>query len=371
MNAGTFIRNRRVSPSVAIANEFKTRVVGDNGIYEGGEHLVSLIRMMRHKDIYDQASLILTPNGYKSGKLYALKPDNGSGDFTFSGGGGSRVNTNGSMASLPQNMPKIDYTNGYPEILLERASSNVLLHSQVLSSQTININSGLYVLSFYGTGSVTVNESTPVTLVGNADGSRKHIMFQSSGGSKNITVTGEVKNAQLEPINNQDYYNFPTSWIPTTGASASRSIASLLKTGISHLINQDEGTVYFEVKRQGRGILLRIDDNTNINSLRFFNTGLAGNTIETRYTKSGQESLNSTTTITLSANNVFTLTYNSQKCDIYVNGQSFASLNNMGTFSNILNRISFLGTESTLNRIKYFSYIPTSLNPNQLIRLSE
>lgn len=371
MNAGIITKNHGISPSVAIANDFKARVLADNGIYEGHNHLISIIKMLRHKGIYDRASIILTPNGYKSGKLYTLKSDNGSTDFTFTGGGGSRIDSNGDRVPVLQNMPKIDYTDGYPEILLERASTNVLLNSETLSSQIINVNAQSYVLSFYGAGTVTINENSPIVLTGTNINTRVYTSFVLSAGSKNITVTGEVKYAQMEPMNNPTYYNFPTTWIPTGSAAASRSVSSLLKSGLSSLvINQMEGTVFFEVKRKGRGNLLRIDDNTNTNSIRFFNVGSMENTIEVRYTKNGQESLNGTTTIPLNANNRFALRYNSAKCDIYVNGLFYASLNTSGLFSNNLNRISFLGTESTVNRIQYFVYIPYEYTPDELIRLS-
>ena len=46
--------------------------------------------------ILDKASLIQIPSGYKSGKLYSIKPDNGDGDFTFSrSSSATRVNSEG------------------------------------------------------------------------------------------------------------------------------------------------------------------------------------------------------------------------------------------------------------------------------------
>jgi hypothetical protein len=33
--------------------------------------------------LYDDASLILYPSGYKAGTAYSLKPTDGSGDLTF------------------------------------------------------------------------------------------------------------------------------------------------------------------------------------------------------------------------------------------------------------------------------------------------
>ena len=46
--------------------------------------------------ILDKASLIQIPSGYKSGKLYSIKPDNGDGDFDFSrSSSATRVNSEG------------------------------------------------------------------------------------------------------------------------------------------------------------------------------------------------------------------------------------------------------------------------------------
>jgi hypothetical protein len=36
--------------------------------------------------LFDDASLAMIPSAYKDGKLYSIKPTDGSGDFTFSRG---------------------------------------------------------------------------------------------------------------------------------------------------------------------------------------------------------------------------------------------------------------------------------------------
>ena len=38
--------------------------------------------------LYDSASLALIPSGVKDGKVFSIKPTDGSGDFTFSRGTG-------------------------------------------------------------------------------------------------------------------------------------------------------------------------------------------------------------------------------------------------------------------------------------------
>ena len=73
---------------------------------------------------YDKASLVMIPSGYKDDKLYAVKPTDGSGDFTFSrdGSGASpatRVNASG---------------------LIEKGRENVLLQSNQFDTTWVNSN---------------------------------------------------------------------------------------------------------------------------------------------------------------------------------------------------------------------------------------
>jgi hypothetical protein len=84
--------------------------------------------------LLNNASLLLNPAGstiaYKEDKIYSVIPNNGAGDFTFSGGdGGTRVNQQGYIEQTPANnlgstarpyqpttdrlnYPRITYQNG-------------------------------------------------------------------------------------------------------------------------------------------------------------------------------------------------------------------------------------------------------------------
>ena len=68
--------------------------------------------------ILDKASLIQIPSGYKSGKLYSIKPDNGDGDFTFSrSSSATRVNSEGlietaQIVSTTELVTNGDFSNG-------------------------------------------------------------------------------------------------------------------------------------------------------------------------------------------------------------------------------------------------------------------
>jgi hypothetical protein len=74
--------------------------------------------------LFDDASLVMIPSAYKDGKLYSIKPTDGSGDFTFSRGSNlaaTRVNSSG---------------------LIEKGRENLLLQSNSFTS-TWNVDTGV------------------------------------------------------------------------------------------------------------------------------------------------------------------------------------------------------------------------------------
>ena len=82
--------------------------------------------------LFDKASLVLTPNGYKEGKLYSIKPTDGSGDLdVVRATTATRVNSDGLIESVATNVPRLDYTNGScPSILVEPQRTNLALYSE-------------------------------------------------------------------------------------------------------------------------------------------------------------------------------------------------------------------------------------------------
>ena len=82
--------------------------------------------------LFESASLVVTPNGTKASKLYAIKPTDGSGDLTVTRATtATRVNSAGLIESVAVNVPRLDYTNSTcPSILVEPQRTNLLLRSQ-------------------------------------------------------------------------------------------------------------------------------------------------------------------------------------------------------------------------------------------------
>ena len=66
--------------------------------------------------LLDTASLIVTPNGYKEGKLYSVIPSDGSGDLSVTRATtATRVNSQGLVELVPYNLLQYseDFSNAY------------------------------------------------------------------------------------------------------------------------------------------------------------------------------------------------------------------------------------------------------------------
>ena len=113
----------------AIILAFKTRVIADSGTFEAETNLDSQLNNIG-KDLFDSASLVITPNGVKTSKLYAIKPTDGSGDLTVTRATtATRVNESGNIVDVPANVARIDYSNGSPAILVEPQMTNLWINN--------------------------------------------------------------------------------------------------------------------------------------------------------------------------------------------------------------------------------------------------
>jgi len=86
--------------------------------------------------LFESASLVVTPNGTKASKLYAIKPTDGSGDLSVTRATtATRVNSAGLIESVASNVPRLDYTNGTcPSILVEPQRTNNFTYSEDFSN---------------------------------------------------------------------------------------------------------------------------------------------------------------------------------------------------------------------------------------------
>ena len=84
-------------------------------------------------NLLSKASILLTPTATSDGKLNNIKPNTTTGDFTFTRGTvATRVNSNGLIESVASGLPRIDFTGGIGQVLLEPAATNLITHSENL-----------------------------------------------------------------------------------------------------------------------------------------------------------------------------------------------------------------------------------------------
>jgi len=244
---------------------------------------------------YDQASLVVVPSGYKSGKIYAQKPLTTDGQLTFTRAStATRVNASGLIETVSSGVPRLDYTNSScPKILLEPQRTNLLLYSEqfdnaywqkdpsasVVANYAISpdgtqnadqLNFAAAGNAVYRAGfSLSGAHRFTVYLKGEGANIGKQIYLEIGGGvSINATLTGEWQrftavadnssSVAIKQLNSTQANSvlawgaqlelgaYATSYIPTTTAAVTRLADAASKTGISSLIGQTEGTIYWE-----------------------------------------------------------------------------------------------------------------------------
>jgi hypothetical protein len=100
-------------------------------------------------DIYQKATLVQIPSGYKAAdaELYSVVPNTTAGDFTVSvGADATRVNKDGLVESVAANQARLDYNPTNPQdptLLLEPERTNIYTYSQDLSQGTTLTNTSV------------------------------------------------------------------------------------------------------------------------------------------------------------------------------------------------------------------------------------
>ena len=259
--------------------------------------------------ILDKASLIQIPSGYKSTKLYSLRPSNGTGDFTFArSSSGIRVNSEGLIEEMSANVPRLDYSDGScASLLLEGQSTNILPYSEdfansawsksnvtLTSNNTISPDGTQNASKLVSTGadgnlqdSISVASGTTYTfsvylktISGTLDiaislGSPGFPQNEGDGGRyKNITVTNEWKRYTITSTadasastgvgvggfntfstGEQVYVwgaqleakNYVSSYIPTSGSTVTRTADVCNNAGTAATFNSTEGVLFAEI----------------------------------------------------------------------------------------------------------------------------
>lgn len=115
---------------------FKDRVETDSGIFL---HRFGVRDPLKFSD---DASLVITPNAIKAGKLYSVIPSDGTGDGTVSRGTkGTYVDKDGLIKEAAIDEPRITWEDGEPAILMEPERENLVPDNDDLKAASwINVD---------------------------------------------------------------------------------------------------------------------------------------------------------------------------------------------------------------------------------------
>jgi len=384
--------------------------------------------------LLDTASLIVTPNGYKEGKLYSVIPSDGSGDLSVTRATtATRVNASGLVESMGNNVPRLDYSNGTcPSLLVEPQRTNLALYSssfdnaawdKINGTMTANATtapdgnttaeqwagdgtntihdfyqaftggstttSSIYVkkntaqfvyisLNHQGTGTdwatgvYDLDNLTTATFQSGGVTNQVATISDEGNGWRRITLSVSTTDVNLFCMygianslspsfganrgrvvfsTSASFYawgaqleagSYPTSYIPTTSASVTRNADVISKTGISSLIGQTEGTLFFDVYAQlntadeqdlsisdGTGnnrAIIRLTSSGTIRGIGVFGGNLEFNIGGSTYTTGTRYKI--------------ALAYKNNDVALYVNGTSQGTSSST-TISGTLSRLGF------------------------------
>jgi hypothetical protein len=363
--------------------------------------------------LFESASLVVTPNGTKASKLYAIKPTDGSGDLSVTRATtATRVNSAGLIESVAVNVPRLDYTNSScPSILVEPQRTNLSTHSEnmgdaswdkyriIVTDNAINSPSGILnadkiiATAQNGTHEIVkvsvVNTSTVYTRsifakVGEYNTFEMYEVNSSKGQIFNLATktisapqTSGVSAATSSKI--EDYGNgwlkcsitytsvgladilviglyngsliftgngtnglylwgaqleagsYATSYIPTVASTVTRNADVISKTGISSLIGQTEGTIFFDGKINALPVDGYLFSVQKASSNFVVGIGSQGNNI---YAQSYNGSANlffETTSYTLGSRVKVAFAYKAGSYAFYINGVQIATGSNATT----------------------------------------
>jgi hypothetical protein len=119
--------------------------------------------------------------------------------------------------------------------------------------------------------------------------------------------------------------SYPTSYIPTYGTSASRAGDSCVKTGISSLIGQTEGTFFFQIGEKTTESIAIFEAGQGSAQYRFFVYTDTSNKLKVLVVDNFSVQVSYTSSVNVESNAKIAIAYASNDYAIYMNGSQLST----------------------------------------------
>jgi len=214
-------------------------------------------------------------------------------------------------------------------------------------------------------------------------GNTGSIFIGTRGGSGNYYSGGDgnldfaLWGLQVEDDGSGGGSSYATSYIKTSGSTVTRNQETYTKTGISDLINSEEGCVF------GEGNFAESDSGSGYFYFVSLSDGTPNNRLEIRQSNTNLQFLWRVATyqdniitsgVDVSSNFKFALSYSSSNIKFYVNGNPIGTINTPTLWSaDTLNRMAFdngSGGDILSGKVKQLQIFKTALSDSELATLT-
>lgn len=240
---------------------------------------------------------------------------------------------------------RINYINNRPVLNLSPQRTNLILNSETPVTQNVSVTAQDYTISFYGSGTITLSGVATATITGVNASTRTTYSFTPPLGTLTLTISGEVKYAQLETG------AYATSYFLSTGAANTRISDTFSKSNMvtDGIIGATSGSFFMHIvnniplKRTASfNFIFGLTSGNNADGLGIIIRPGASSTVEQRLGLTFENGA-----YTTSANEVKILaTWNGNTMNVFENGVKV-----------------YTDTALTITNFQYFSSVSPTTHP--------